>query len=79
MSQVQTRGNASVARLDCADEAISYRIVFQRQGHDIETLYWRGSAEETRRLARGITFRCGADGFRMVEFAGDAEQDTSLN
>jgi hypothetical protein len=31
---------------------MSYRVVFQKDGRDIETFYWSGSLEETQRLAR---------------------------
>jgi hypothetical protein len=48
----------------------SCEVVFQREGHDIETLYWAGSMIEARELAREIAFKGGADAFRIVEFTG---------
>jgi hypothetical protein len=45
----------------------SCAVVFQREGHDVETLYWAGSIAEARELARGIAFRGGADAFRIIE------------
>lgn len=48
----------------------SCEVVFQRGGHDVETVYWAGSKEEARELALEIAFRGGADAFRIVEFTG---------
>lgn len=45
--------------------SMSYEIVFQRQGHDVETIYWAGPLAETRELARGIAFKGGSDAFRI--------------
>jgi hypothetical protein len=50
----------------------SCEVVFQRDGHDIEMLYWAGSKAEVRELAREIAFRRGADTFRIVEFNCDS-------
>lgn len=50
----------------------SCEVVFQRNGHDIETLYWAGAVAEARELAREIAFRRGADTFRIVEFNCDS-------
>jgi hypothetical protein len=47
----------------------SCEVVFQRQGYDVETLYWAGSMEEVRALAKEIAFRGGADAYRIVEFS----------
>jgi hypothetical protein len=55
---------------------MNYQVVFQRQGHDIETLYWAGSLEETQELARQIASRGGADAFRIVEFPGNGAEGT---
>ena len=52
---------------------ISYKVTFRRAGHDIEALYWAGSLAETEDLAGKIALECGADDFRIVEFASDAE------
>jgi hypothetical protein len=38
----------------------AYQVVFNRNGLDIETLYWIGSFEETRRLAGKIACKGGA-------------------
>lgn len=57
--------------LTCQDRSRnreSCEVVFQRGGHDIETLYWAGSSEETCELARNIAYKCGADTFRIVDF-----------
>ena len=51
----------------------SYKVTFRRAGHDIEALYWAGSLAETEDLAGKIALECGADDFRIVEFASDAE------
>ena len=48
----------------------SCELIFQREGHDVETLYWAGSMAEAQELAREIAFRGGADGFRIIEFTG---------
>jgi len=51
---------------------MSYRVVFQKDGRDIETFYWSGSLEETQRLARQMGTKCDADAFRISDFT-DAE------
>ena len=48
----------------------SCEVVFQREGYDVETLYWAGSIEEARELAEEIAFSGGADTYRIVEFSG---------
>jgi hypothetical protein len=48
----------------------SCEVVFQREGYDVETLYWAGSMEEVRELAEEIAFKGGADTYRIVEFSG---------
>jgi hypothetical protein len=48
----------------------SYQVVFQREGHDIETLYWTGSLHEVRELSREIAFKCGADIFQITKLTG---------
>ncbi len=50
---------------------LSCEVVFQRGGHDVETLYWAGPMEEVRELAQEIAFKGRADTFRIVEFAGN--------
>lgn len=49
----------------------SCEVTFQREGFDVETLYWAGSMAEAQELAREIAFRGGADAFRIIEFVGD--------
>ena len=46
----------------------SCEVVFQREGYDVETLYWAGPMEEVRELAEEIAFKGGADTYRIVEF-----------
>jgi len=48
----------------------SCEVVFQREGYDVETLYWAGSMEEVQELAEEIAFRGGADTYRIVESFG---------
>jgi len=45
----------------------SCEVVFQREGYDVETLYWAGSMEEVRELAEEIAFMGGADTYRIAE------------
>jgi hypothetical protein len=49
---------------------MSYRVVIQKDGRDIGTLYWSGSLEETQRLARQIAINCEADDFRIFDLSG---------
>jgi len=51
---------------------MSYRVDFQKDGRDIGTLYWKGSLEETRRLATHVATKVDADAFRISDFT-DAE------
>jgi hypothetical protein len=54
----------------CRDKNLrSCEVVFQREGYEVETLYWSGSMEEVRELAEEIAFRGGADTYRIVEFS----------
>ena len=50
-------------------QSMSYRVVLQSDGVDIDTLYWSGPLEETRALAREIALKRGADTFRIFEFS----------
>jgi hypothetical protein len=50
----------------------SCEVVFQREGYDVETLYWAGSMEEVRELAEEIAFKGGADTYRIVELHGSS-------
>ena len=47
---------------------MSYRVIIEKDGRDIGTLYWNGSLEETQRLARQIAVQCEADAFRIFDF-----------
>jgi hypothetical protein len=47
---------------------MTYRVVFESSGRDIETVYWTGSLDETRRLARQIARKRRADAFRILDF-----------
>jgi len=63
---------------------VFYEVVLQRNGEEIQTLYWNGSLEETINLARTIALKCEADRFRITEFAGSGaevrwEEAASLN
>ena len=49
---------------------MTYRIVIEKDGLNIRRLYWTGSLEETRRLARKITRKYAADGLRIFELGG---------
>jgi hypothetical protein len=50
---------------------MTYRIVIEKDGFNIRKLYWTGSLEETRRLARKIASKYAADGLRIFELGGD--------
>jgi hypothetical protein len=52
----------------------SCEVIFQREGCDVETLYWAGSMAETQELAQAIAFRGGADAFRIIELVGDCRR-----
>ena len=51
------------------------KVVFQRGGYDVETLYWAGSVQEVRELADAIALRGGADAYRIVEFSRSPGKD----
>jgi hypothetical protein len=66
----------------CRDKNLrSCEVVFQREGYEVETLYWSGSMEEVRELAEEIAFRGGADTYRIVEFSdsGPGNDDWSAS
>ena len=44
-----------------------YEAVLLRLGEEIQTLYWKGSLQETVNLARRIALKCEADQFRVIE------------
>jgi hypothetical protein len=47
-----------------------YRIVFQRAGRAVQTLYWNDSLGETRSLARYIAVKSEVDAFQIFDFTG---------
>jgi hypothetical protein len=49
---------------------MSYRIVFQNDARDIQTLYWNGSLDEISRLARQTALKCEADTYRIFDVTG---------
>jgi hypothetical protein len=49
---------------------MTYRVVIEKDGRNIQTLYWAGSLEETRWLAREIARKYAAGGLRIFEFGG---------
>ena len=53
---------------------MSYQVVFQSNGRDVETVYWTGSLDETRRLARQIARKCQADAFRILGLPNGAAE-----
>jgi hypothetical protein len=64
--------------------AMVYEAVIQRNGGEIQTLYWNGSLQDTVNLARAIALKCEADRFRIIEFAHNgaevhSEEVASLN
>jgi hypothetical protein len=48
----------------------SYRVVIEKDRQNIQTLYWGGSLEETRRIAEKIACKRAADGLRIFELGG---------
>ena len=51
-----------------------YRVVFHRDGREVGTLYWSGSLEETKRLARRIASERDADRFEVSVLADKAAE-----
>jgi hypothetical protein len=49
---------------------MSYQVVIEKGGQNIQTLYWGGSLEETRRIARKIACKYAADALRIFELSG---------
>jgi hypothetical protein len=49
---------------------MSYQVVIEKDGQNIQTLYWGGSLEETRRIARKIAGKYAADALRIFELGG---------
>jgi hypothetical protein len=47
-----------------------YRVVFQKAGRNVQTLYWNEPLEETRSLARYIAVKCEAGAFQIFDFTG---------
>jgi hypothetical protein len=61
-----------------------YEAVLLRMSEEIQTLYWKGSLQETVNLARTLALKCEADRFRIIELADSAaevrlEEAVSLN
>jgi hypothetical protein len=54
----------------CGTGTPRYRVAIEKDGHNIQTLYWAASLEETRRLARKIARKYAADGLRIFELGG---------
>jgi hypothetical protein len=49
---------------------MTYRVVIEKDGQNVQTLYWGGSLEETRRIARKIARKSAADVLRIFELGG---------
>jgi len=49
---------------------MSYRVVIEKDGENIQTFYWGGSLEETRRIARKMARDSAADILRIFELGG---------
>jgi hypothetical protein len=47
-----------------------YRVVIEKDGRNIQRLYWAGTLEETRRLARKMACKHAADSLRIFELSG---------
>jgi hypothetical protein len=63
---------------------MAHEAVFLRLGEEIQTLYWKGSLQETVNLARRVALVCEADRFRVIELADSGaevrlEEAVSLN
>ena len=52
---------------------MGYKIIFQNDGREIETIGWNGSISETRELARRIGLLIGAEVFRITDLTTDEE------
>ena len=61
---------SKVALQYCGVGTPRYRVVIQKGGHNIQTLYWAGSLGETRRLARKMARKNAADNLRIFELGG---------
>jgi hypothetical protein len=46
---------------------MNYQVVFQREGHNIETIVWNGPLTETRKLARKVAVLLDSDVFRIID------------
>jgi hypothetical protein len=47
-----------------------YRVVIEKDGRNIQTIYWAGPLEETQWLARKMACKYTADGLRIFELGG---------
>jgi hypothetical protein len=54
----------------CGKNTRSCEVVFQRQGYDVESIFWAGPMEEVRELAERIALRGGAETYRIVDLSG---------
>jgi hypothetical protein len=52
---------------------LGYKIIFQNDGRDIETIGWDGKIIETLELARGVGLLIGAEVFRITDLTTDEE------
>lgn len=71
-TSIDTAVNSKIAQ-SRDGRIIGYQVVFLREGHDIETLYWAGPLEETRQLAQRIALLGGADAVRIVGLSHKSE------
>lgn len=49
---------------------MSYRVVIEKDGENMQTLYWGGSLEEARGIARKLARKSAADVLRIFELGG---------
>jgi hypothetical protein len=52
---------------------MKYQVVFQRDGHDIETIGWNGPLTEARKLAGKMALVLDADVFRIADLISGEE------
>ena len=52
---------------------MGYKVIFKRNGRDLETMYWSGTLEETRELATRIMAVCKADSFTLAKLSEPGE------
>jgi hypothetical protein len=54
----------------CGKNMRDCEVVFQRQGFDVESIFWAGPMKEVRELAERIALRGGAETYRIVDLSG---------